>query len=108
RRGGRIANITVDVAKHVERYGSVLSILTLGLAMVKLHVWPLLAKGIRARHVIKQCRGADLAKLAELVDEGALRPIVERVLPLAEIAEAHRASESHRTRGKIVLSVGAR
>ena len=38
---------------------------------------------------------------------GSLRPIVDRVLPLTDVAEAHRAMEAGEQFGKIVLSVGA-
>ncbi len=105
RPGGRLSNITIDVPAHVERYGPTLSLLTLGLAMVRLHLVPLLKKGIRVRHVIKRCDGAQLAEITRLVEAGAIRPVVDRVLPLEDIQEAHRHSETSRARGKIVLSV---
>ena len=43
--------------------------------------------------------------LASLVDEGALKPLVDTVLPLEEAAEAHRLIETGRVRGKLVLEV---
>ncbi|MEU1259815.1 NADP-dependent oxidoreductase [Streptomyces chartreusis] len=49
---------------------------------------------------------ADLTVLAELADAGRLAVHVERVLPLAEAAEAWRISREGRVRGKLVLSVG--
>lgn len=105
RRGGRLVNITIDVPRHVERYGTFFSLFTLAWAMLKLHLRPLLA-GIRSRHVIKRCDGDQLRTIAELVEAGAIRPVIDRVVPLAEVAEAHRYSETHRARGKIVLRVG--
>ncbi|MFB7720491.1 NADP-dependent oxidoreductase [Nocardia sp. NPDC056100] len=47
--------------------------------------------------------GADLRALTPLLEQGALRGEVERVMSLADAAEAHRLSESGRVRGKIVL-----
>lgn len=46
---------------------------------------------------------ADLARLAELADEGRLRPTVGAVLPLTAAAEAHELIEGRHVRGKIVL-----
>lgn len=46
---------------------------------------------------------ADLAWVAEQMAAGRVRPVIDRVFPLAEAAEAHRYSETGRARGKIVL-----
>lgn len=48
----------------------------------------------------------DLRELAGLVERGALRVVVDRVLPLERAAEAHRLSEAGRAAGKIVLTTG--
>jgi NADPH:quinone reductase-like Zn-dependent oxidoreductase len=40
-----------------------------------------------------------------LFARGALRPIVDRVLPLAQAGAAHQAMQSNETFGKIVLEV---
>jgi NADPH:quinone reductase-like Zn-dependent oxidoreductase len=50
-------------------------------------------------------RRADLDRLAALVARGAVRPVVDRVFPLADIAGAHRALEDGGVRGKIVVSI---
>ena len=55
--------------------------------------------------------GSTMGSIAELhaimghVATGRLRPIVDRVLPLTEIAEGHRLLESREAFGKIVLEV---
>lgn len=43
-------------------------------------------------------------QVAALMAEGRVKPLVDRVLPLEAVAEAHVLSDSGRARGKIVLS----
>jgi NADPH:quinone reductase-like Zn-dependent oxidoreductase len=46
-----------------------------------------------------------LFPILQLVAEGKLRAVVDRVLPLAEVAEAHRALEARAVVGKVVLTL---
>ena len=46
-----------------------------------------------------------LADVAQLIEEGRFRLPVAQTFPLADIAEAHRISESGHPRGKLVLTV---
>lgn len=48
-----------------------------------------------------------LATLKELIEAGTITPVVDRVYPLADTAEAMRYLETMRARGKIVISVAA-
>ncbi|MGW4120294.1 NADP-dependent oxidoreductase [Nocardia sp. NPDC004711] len=48
--------------------------------------------------------GADLRAVADLVAAGRLHAEIDRVMSLADAAEAHKLSESGRVRGKIVLT----
>ncbi|MFJ9575469.1 NADP-dependent oxidoreductase [Streptomyces sp. NPDC101191] len=61
--------------------------------------------GVRALWVLVEPDHLGLREIAALVDRGALRPVVETVVPLAEAAKAHEIGERGRTTGKIVLSV---
>ncbi len=49
---------------------------------------------------------AELAELAELVDAGAIVPVIDRVYPLERIAEAHRYVEADHKRGNVVVTIG--
>jgi NADPH:quinone reductase-like Zn-dependent oxidoreductase len=46
-----------------------------------------------------------LTRIAELIDVGHVRPMVETVLPLPQAKRAQEMSEAGHVRGKIVLSV---
>ena len=46
-----------------------------------------------------------LEEMTVLIENKQLRPLVERVLPLEQVAEAHRQLDSGHGRGKLVLSV---
>jgi NADPH:quinone reductase-like Zn-dependent oxidoreductase len=63
------------------------------------------AHGVRQAGVFVQPNRAQLEEMAELVDSGKLRPIVEEVLPLKEAARAHEMNQTLHTRGKLVLRV---
>jgi NADPH:quinone reductase-like Zn-dependent oxidoreductase len=62
-------------------------------------------RGIHAEAILVEPHADQLARIAELVAAGHLRPVVSHLLPLADAAEAHVQSETRRTRGKIVLEV---
>lgn len=65
------------------------------------------AHGVRGGFVSGTPDRAILVTLAELVESGALKPIIAATLPLAEARRAHELSESGHTRGKIILQVPA-
>jgi NADPH:quinone reductase-like Zn-dependent oxidoreductase len=105
KKGGRISNITLDVSGAIERWGTIFSVLALGLSIVRMMFLAWARKGAKHRHVMKRCDGAQLQVIADLVDKGAIKPLIDRVLPLEQIDEAHRYGEQNRTRGKIVVRV---
>lgn len=45
-------------------------------------------------------------RLARQLADGTLRPVISRLLPLAEAAAAHAIPESGHAGGKVVLHVG--
>jgi NADPH:quinone reductase-like Zn-dependent oxidoreductase len=63
------------------------------------------ALGLRSAYVFVQPNAAQLGQIAELIDGGHVKPVVETVLPLSEVRQAHILSQSRHTRGKIVLRV---
>ncbi len=63
------------------------------------------ARGLRQAFVFTQPNAAQLAELAQLVDDGKLKVIVETVFPLSDAKGGQEMSEHGHGRGKIVLQV---
>ncbi|WP_405793807.1 NADP-dependent oxidoreductase [Streptomyces sp. NBC_01506] len=62
-------------------------------------------RGIRYKWVTLRATGAELEKITALVRQGHLSPHVERTFPLADVAAAHRAADSGRVTGKLVITL---
>lgn len=58
---------------------------------------------VRYRFLFMHPSGPELAELAALVDAGKLEPIIDRIVPFEEIANAFTHLESGRAKGKIVV-----
>jgi NADPH:quinone reductase-like Zn-dependent oxidoreductase len=61
---------------------------------------------VRVVGILVEPDRAGLESLAALVADGVLRPHVAGTFPLADAARAHEQSETGRTQGKLVLTVG--
>jgi alcohol dehydrogenase len=61
--------------------------------------------GVRYRYLFMHESGADLKVLASMIDAGALRPIVDRVLPFDETGAALAYLEEGRAKGKVVVKL---
>ncbi len=49
--------------------------------------------------------GEALALLAGLIEQGKIKPVIDRVYPLDQLVEAHEFVETRRARGKVVVDV---
>jgi NADPH:quinone reductase-like Zn-dependent oxidoreductase len=61
-------------------------------------------RGVRTARFLVRPDAAGLERLTELVEAGALRVVIDTVLPLDRAAEAHTRMETGHTTGKIVLT----
>jgi NADPH:quinone reductase-like Zn-dependent oxidoreductase len=59
--------------------------------------------GVSYRYLFMHPSGRDLAQLAELIEHGRLKVIVDRTYPFAQISEALAYVESGRAKGKVVV-----
>ena len=62
------------------------------------------AHGVRAGLCICEIKGDQLAEIGGLIDAGKVKPGVQKVFPLAQIAEAQAYAERGPIRGKVVVS----
>ena len=62
-------------------------------------------KNAKGELVAMQSRGDWLEEIARLIDAGKVKVFISKVFPLERVAEAHRESETHHVRGKLVLEV---
>jgi NADPH:quinone reductase-like Zn-dependent oxidoreductase len=67
-----------------------------------------MSAGLRGRSLTMtrvKPRGGDLEKITAFIEAGQVRPVIERVFPMEQMAEAHRLSEAGHVRGKIVVRI---
>jgi NADPH:quinone reductase-like Zn-dependent oxidoreductase len=72
-------------------------------------MWQDLAASVlskRAKLGIVRYRHEDILLLAELLERGEYRPVIDRTYPLEAVVEAHRYVETHQKAGSVVLTVG--
>ncbi len=65
----------------------------------------LLLPGQKAKLVLAQPNGQNLTEIKTLIEVGKIRSIVDSNHALSDAIAAHRRSESHRAKGKVVISV---
>ncbi|HEY2527033.1 MAG TPA: NADP-dependent oxidoreductase [Xanthobacteraceae bacterium] len=61
--------------------------------------------GVGYRYLFMHPSGSDLAQLAELIDRGKLRVIIDKTYPFAQIAEALAYVERGHAKGKVVVAM---
>jgi NADPH:quinone reductase-like Zn-dependent oxidoreductase len=87
---------------------------SIGVSWILRLVMGFLSYGIRSkakrRHahysfLFMRANGGQLAEITSLIDDGIIRPVVDRVFPFASTKEAMAYVEAGRAKGKVVLSL---
>ena len=60
---------------------------------------------VRCEYVFMQPTGERLQQIADAVEQGELKPVIDRVFPLEETKQAHDYGEEGHAKGKIVIKV---
>lgn len=68
-------------------------------------LWTAIAGGPRVQCVLVSERPSDLETIRGLIEAGTLRPMVDRVFPLEDVAGAHRYAEGRTNTGAVVVAV---
>lgn len=105
RPGGYMACVTGGIPEHTKRHGPTLGALVAVADGARFTISAFARRRVRVFHPVRPVDGALLQRITELVEAGALRPVIDRVFSLDEIAQAHERSESGRARGKIIVAV---
>jgi NADPH:quinone reductase-like Zn-dependent oxidoreductase len=61
--------------------------------------------GKKAKLLVTSPKGKDMELITNLIESGALKPIIDRTYSLAQAADAHRYSEHGHAKGKIVVTI---
>lgn len=61
----------------------------------------------KIRLAVNEDRMADMVRLAELIEAGKLRPVIDTVYPLEEAADAHGRVEARHKQGAVVLRIAS-
>ena len=62
-------------------------------------------KGVTYDFVFMRAQGEQLGRITDLIDAGAIRPVVDRVFPFERTPEALAYVEGGRAKGKVVIKV---
>jgi NADPH:quinone reductase-like Zn-dependent oxidoreductase len=102
--GGRLVALTMDIPHEPCGKLKFFSAVIAGLAAGNVRA------GLRGRRMVMvrvKPRGGDLEKISALIEAGKIRPVIEKIFPLDQIADAHRLSETGHVRGKLVVKISS-
>jgi len=102
--GGRLVTLSPPIPQEQAGKFKFFSTAIVGLAAGNARA---LMTGKRLMMVQVSPRGGDLEKIGALIEAGKIRPIIEKIFPINQIAEGHRLSEAGHVRGKLVVKISS-
>lgn len=105
KRGGRLATMIGGFPDATKKHGVALGVLVAVGQLASITLRGPMIHGVSVHHVLREADGTMLGQITRRIERGAIRAVIDRVVPLDEIAEAHAYSETGRARGKIVIAV---
>jgi alcohol dehydrogenase len=104
--GGRYATINTGLDDRAQTMGPYLGFgATVGATAARV-IGSFIKNSVKVSIVVRRADGAGrLTRIAEMIDQGLIRPVVDRTFALADIGEAHTYCETGRVRGKVAIEV---
>ena len=98
--GGEVLTKSIDITKPFGRISSIVRTGTEGINLEKAYL-----QNISLHCVFVQSGRHKLDTIRNLIEQEQLKPVIDSVMLLSDVAKAHKKLEQGGTRGKIVLSV---
>ncbi|HJL16628.1 MAG TPA: NADP-dependent oxidoreductase [Sandaracinaceae bacterium LLY-WYZ-13_1] len=105
RPGGHLSTMIGGVPAATQKHGPALGLLVAVGGLASLMVRGKLVHGVSVHNVLRESDGAMLHQITRRIERGAIEAVIDRVMPLDEIADAHAYLETGRARGKVVIDV---
>ncbi len=106
KRGGKLVSISgpadPSFAKQIEAPGFVRLVIRMLSAGVRQRARSL---GIDFAFLFMRANGAQLSEITRLIEQGVIRPVIDKVFPFAQANAALAYVEGGRAKGKVVVSV---
>ncbi|XP_033095584.1 reticulon-4-interacting protein 1 homolog, mitochondrial-like [Anneissia japonica] len=103
--GSQLISLVSPFMADMDRYGAVVGSLSASTTMFK-KAMAVSRKGGKYRWAFATPNAVALETIAQLVDEGKIRPVIDRVFTFKQIPEAFEKLEKGHARGKIVIDMG--
>lgn len=108
--GGRLVSIsgppTPELADNLKLGWPLRQVIRLAIGLLSRRVrQQARARGVGYEFLFMRPSGAQLAEITALIEAGAIKPVVDRIFPLASTADALAYVETGRAKGKVVIEV---